>query len=83
MMIWQLLQVRHLHETPLIFAGPMWRGLVEWVRTSMLRPGFELASAADVKIPFCVDTADEAIAIIRTSHAEWRRAQNTPEQSRA
>ena len=30
MMIWQLLQTRHLHDTPLIFAGPMWRGLVEW-----------------------------------------------------
>jgi predicted Rossmann-fold nucleotide-binding protein len=28
MMIWQLLQVRHLPDTPLIFAGPMWRGYV-------------------------------------------------------
>jgi uncharacterized protein (TIGR00730 family) len=36
MMIWQLLQVRHLHDTPLIFAGPMWRGLVEWARASCL-----------------------------------------------
>jgi hypothetical protein len=27
-MIWQLLQVRHLHDTPLIFAGRMWRGLL-------------------------------------------------------
>src|SRR4051794_33936874 len=26
MMIWQLLQVRHLHDTPLVFAGPMWKG---------------------------------------------------------
>ena len=43
MMIWQLLQVRHLGDTPLIFAGRMWRGLVEWARASMLRPGFELA----------------------------------------
>jgi uncharacterized protein (TIGR00730 family) len=83
MMIWQLLQVRHLYETPLVFAGPMWRGLVEWVRTSMLRPGFELASAADVKIPCCVDTADEAIAIIRASQAEWGRAQTTRDRSRA
>jgi len=74
MMIWQLLQVRHLYETPLIFAGPMWRGLVEWVRASMLRPGFEFASPADVQIPVCVDTADEAIAHIRASHAAWRQA---------
>ena len=29
MMIWQLLQVRHLQNTPLILVGPMWPGLVE------------------------------------------------------
>src|SRR4029453_845428 len=45
MMIWQLLQVRHLHDTPLVFAGPMWRGLVDWASNVMLRPGFELAGA--------------------------------------
>ena len=74
MMIWQLLQVRHLEGTPLIFAGPMWRGLVEWVRAQMLRPGFELASAKDVDIPQCVDDADQAVAIIREHHARWRAA---------
>ena len=78
MMIWQLLQVQHLYDTPLIFAGPMWRGLVEWARASMLRPGFELANAADMNIPRCVNTADEAIAIIRASHATWRQAQDGP-----
>ena len=26
MMIWQLLQVRHLRDTPLVFVGPMWKG---------------------------------------------------------
>jgi uncharacterized protein (TIGR00730 family) len=72
MMIWQLLQVRHLQDTPLIFAGPMWRGLVEWVRAHMLRPGFELASAADMDIPRCVDDADQAVAIIREHHARWK-----------
>ena len=54
MMIWQLLQVRHLHDTPLIFAGPMWKGLVDWAKEAMLRPGFELASAQDMQIPRCV-----------------------------
>ncbi len=74
MMIWQLLQVRHLHDTPLIFTGPMWQGLVDWAAQIMLRPGFELANAEDMKIPRCVDTADEAIAIIRESHARWLAA---------
>jgi hypothetical protein len=38
----------------------------------MLRPGFELASPEDMKIPRCVDTADEAVAIVREHHARWR-----------
>jgi hypothetical protein len=75
MMIWQLLQVRHLHDTPLIFTGPMWKGLVDWASAMMLRPGFELANAEDMEIPVCVDTADEAIALIRERHARWLATQ--------
>src|SRR5436190_4410599 len=32
MMVWQLLQVKHLHETPLILVGKMWPGLVDWAK---------------------------------------------------
>jgi predicted Rossmann-fold nucleotide-binding protein len=71
-MIWQLLQVRHLNDVPLIFMGSMWHGLVEWASTQMLQPGFELAKAEDMRIPQCVDTADEAIAIIREHQSRWR-----------
>ena len=38
MMVWQLLQVRKLENTPLILAGKMYAELVAWCRTSMLRP---------------------------------------------
>ena len=72
MMIWQLLQVRHLHDIPLIFTGPMWKGLVDWASAVMLRPGFELANAEDMKIPRCVDNAEQAIAIVREHHARWQ-----------
>jgi uncharacterized protein (TIGR00730 family) len=78
MMIWQLLQVRHLHEVPLIFAGPMWKGLVDWASSAMLRPGFELANPADLRIPRCVDDADQAIAIVREHHARWLAVQGKP-----
>ena len=72
-MIWQLLQVRQL-DAPLVFAGPMWKGLVDWTRAQMLRPGFELAGERDLAIPICVDNAAEAIAIIRDHHAKWQEA---------
>ena len=75
MMIWQLLQVRHLESTPLILVGPMWKGLVDWARAAMRRPGFELAGAHDLDIPSCVDDADQAIAIVSEHHERWRGGQ--------
>lgn len=72
---WQLLQVRHLYNTPLILVGKMWAGLIEWAREAMLAEGNELASAIDFKIPHCVDTIEEALAIVRESRAAWLAAQ--------
>jgi len=72
LMIWQLLQVQHVDKVPLILVGKMWRGLVEWARTSMLDSRLALASPKDFDIPTCVDTADEAIALIRDRHKEWQ-----------
>src|SRR5215470_18051356 len=36
MMIWQLLQVRHVQETPLILVGQMWADLIDWARKHLL-----------------------------------------------
>ena len=69
-MIWQLLQVRQLN-VPLVLVGPMWRNLVDWARTEMLKPEFKLAGPADFDIPICVDTADEAVEVIRRHHQTW------------
>lgn len=73
MMIWQLLQVRHLEKTPLILVGKMWPGLIEWARSFMLSAEQPLAKAADMAIPLCVPGGDEAITIIREHHAQWAR----------
>ena len=75
MMIWQLLQVHHLNNTPLILAGKMWPGLIEWAKTSMLTTDPPLANPEDLTLPVCVAGADEAIALIRKHHAEWQAAQ--------
>src|SRR6516162_7200326 len=69
MMIWQLLQVKHLHDTPLILVGKMWADLVEWARTHLLSTQPPLANPEDIAIPRCVDTADEALALIRAHHS--------------
>jgi uncharacterized protein (TIGR00730 family) len=71
MMIWQLLQVRHIQSAPLILVGKMWAPLVEWAKTYLAGSQPPLANAADMDIPRCVETADEAIAMIHEHHASW------------
>ena len=71
MMVWQLLQVRHLEQTPLILVGKMWPGLIEWARSSLLTFETPLANSEDIDIPQCVANGDEAIALIRQHHAKW------------
>jgi len=75
LMIWQLLQVRHVNDVPLILVGKMWRGLVDWAQDSMLDPRLHLANADDLRIPQCLDTADDAIAVVRGLHAKWMTEQ--------
>jgi hypothetical protein len=72
-MIWQLLQVRKLHRTPLILIGEMWADLIKWGRQFLLRPEFELISPEDLEIPQCVNSQAEAIGIIRKRYEEWAR----------
>jgi uncharacterized protein (TIGR00730 family) len=69
LMVWQLLQVRHITDVPLIFVGPMWRELGEWAKRTMLATKPPLASAKDLEIPFFVDDMGAAAAIIE-SHVE-------------
>ena len=76
MMIWQLLQVRKLHNVPLILAGGMYAELVEWCKTHMLRADCPLASAADMDIPICVEDGPAIMKIVREHHAAWKQAQS-------
>jgi predicted Rossmann-fold nucleotide-binding protein len=70
-MIWQLLQVRHLEDTPLILVGRMWPKFIQWARSSMLSFEPPLANAEDLDIPKCVANGDEAITLIRLHQARW------------
>lgn len=74
MMIWQLLQVQKLSNTPLILAGKMYAELVEWCRRYMLRADCPLASPQDMNIPACVEDGPSVIRLIREHHAAWKRA---------
>jgi uncharacterized protein (TIGR00730 family) len=72
MMIWQLLQVKHVQNAPLILVGKMWADLVDWARDHLLASQPALASPQDLAIPLCVDSADDAIRVLREHHKKWQ-----------
>lgn len=63
LMVWQLIQVRLLDSRPLIFVGPMWKGLRDWVERDLVARG--LASRGDTWLPRWVGSMDEAVEIVR------------------
>jgi uncharacterized protein (TIGR00730 family) len=73
MMIWQLLQVKHLKNTPLIFVGGMWRDLVKWAHQHMLGE-YKLASPEDLEMPICVNSVDEVIPLIEAAKKKFEES---------
>lgn len=69
LMVWQLLQVGLLESRPLIFVGPMWLGLREWIRQDVVDRG--LASPRDLELIHWVETEDEAVEIVRADHQRF------------
>jgi len=73
-MIWQLLQVRHIKNAPLILVGEMWTDLVDWAQKHMIEGTTQLANPEDISIPVCLNNADEAISLLREHHDNWEAA---------
>jgi uncharacterized protein (TIGR00730 family) len=75
LMVWQLLQVRHLHDTPLILAGHFWGGLLAWAKDVMLKPDVPLISPQDLKIPQILPDGPSIVKAIREHHGRWKARQ--------
>ena len=69
-MVWQLLQVKHMKEHPLILVGTMWPGLVEWMSSTMVERG--LVNATDLDVVKVVHTSEEAIPLIAESYEKFK-----------
>jgi uncharacterized protein (TIGR00730 family) len=70
-MVWQLVQVKHMQQHPIILVGTMWPGLIDWIRSTMLERG--LVSPPDLDVVKIVGSSEEAIPIIRESYERWYR----------
>jgi uncharacterized protein (TIGR00730 family) len=72
LMVWQLLQVQHLHDTPLILAGHFWDGLIDWAKTVMLTKDAPLIKPEDLKIPQIMSDGPAIVQAIRKHHSQWK-----------
>ena len=78
MMVWQLLQAKHLPPTPFLLYGSHWRGLLQWIREEALGHGY--VEMEDTQLPVQVDTIDEAVAIILQTLREFHERSNDSRQ---
>lgn len=76
-MVWQLLQVKHMKQHPLILVGTMWTGLIAWMQAEMVQRG--LVSPQDMDIVSVVASADEALPIIRASYDRFKTGDSNAE----
>ena len=70
-MVWQLLQVKHMKEHPLILVGTMWTGLIDWMQQTMVTRG--LVSPPDLDTIVIVPSSAEAVPIVRASYERFKQ----------
>lgn len=68
---WQLVQVEHICEIPIILADDMWHTLYSWVKKDLLGQG--LVSEPDLKPIFCTSTNEETFEIIEFAYREFKK----------
>ena len=74
MMIWQLLQVRHLEDAPFILVGKMYAEFVAWCQDHMLHSELNLADPEDLALPQCVEDGAGVLQIVREHYSTWAEA---------
>lgn len=68
---WQLLQVAHLAERPIILLGKeFWQGLIEWMKDQQI--GHGLVSPGDFRFVNTVSTPEEAMDVIKREHRKFK-----------
>ena len=66
---WQLAQVEHICNIPIILLGDMWPELIEWVEKWQVRR--KLVGTKDTNPLFLAKSAREAFKVIKRAKAEY------------
>jgi len=67
---WQLAQVNHICNTPIILLGDMWPELVEWIEKWPLKKKF--LNKSDLHALFLADNCKEAMGVMRVAHEQFK-----------
>ncbi|HIJ10510.1 TPA: LOG family protein [Candidatus Woesearchaeota archaeon] len=59
---WQLVQVKHICETPIILLGNHWQGLLDWIKKEMANK--KLMSQDDFRYIFVVNSVSETMKLL-------------------
>lgn len=63
-----LMQTKKIEVVPIVLVGKeFWSGLLEWIRTTV-HEEFDAIDKVDLQLFTLVDTAEEALAVVETSH---------------
>lgn len=65
---WQLVQVQHLCETPIVLFGEVWGPLLEWLQSDV--QARKLFEPRDMNNLFHINTADKVVEFIRRVHGD-------------
>jgi uncharacterized protein (TIGR00725 family) len=68
---WQLVQVKHICDIPIILLGNMWLELIEWIEKWPLKNN--LISLEDLHPIFLAEDCDEAMKVIRRYFDEYNK----------
>ncbi len=71
---WQLSQVKHICETPIVLYGDMWTGLIEWLRTEVLARS--LFDSKDMHNIFHITSVEGVVNFIRKVHEDRLRMEH-------
>ena len=67
---WQLAQVEHICNIPIIVVGEQWKKLIEWVKSQPLENGF--MSPEDMNSIFVVDSVEDILTIINDTNKAYQ-----------
>lgn len=71
---WQLIQVQHICETPVILYGEIWAGLLHWLKSDVLEKNF--FGAKDMHHVFHIKSAEMVINLVKNIHEDRSRLEH-------